>query len=76
MPFPPPSPTLHRKWAEVLARRQTLPEAELATKLGGLNARIRAGLPQDLVNRLQIRDLAEQVVRGGKHIGKLHCPRE
>ena len=65
LPFPPPSPTLHRKWAEVLARRQTLPEAELATKLGGLNARIRAGLPQDLVNRLQIRDLAEQVVRGG-----------
>ncbi len=40
-----------------------MPEAELAAKLLTLNSRIRTGLPQDLINTLQVRDLAEQLVR-------------
>ena len=38
-------------------------EAELTSKLSELNSRIRAGLPQDLINSLQVRDLSEQLVR-------------
>ena len=40
-----------------------MPEAELAAKLSDLNSRIRNGLPVDLINSLQVRYLAEQLVR-------------
>ena len=51
------------QWTEALTRRTAMPEAELASKLAELNSRIRTGLPQDLINSLQVRDLAEQLVR-------------
>ncbi|GAX78680.1 hypothetical protein CEUSTIGMA_g6118.t1 [Chlamydomonas eustigma] len=50
-----------RKWDEVRTRRDILPETELVNFLHGLNARIRSGLPQEILNKLQVRDLAEQL---------------
>ena len=57
-----------RKKAEVQSRRVIVPEADLASKLSALNTRIRKGLPQDLINLLVVRDLAEQLVRYGKRL--------
>ena len=52
-----------RDKAAVQSRRVILPEADLASRLSELNTRIRTGLPQDLINHLVVRDLAEQLVR-------------
>lgn len=47
-------PSACRKWPDVASRRTLMPEPQLATLLGKLNGKIRAGLPQDILNSLQV----------------------
>lgn len=47
-------PLACRKWPDVASRRTLMPEPQLATLLGKLNGKIRAGLPQDILNSLQV----------------------